>query len=232
MPYAYHFSPAMLFYKEKREVTQMMDDPGQPDGAQEQTSWTAPDADAADTQEGTLSLNTQQVAQQLGVDSRTVRRYISEGIRTGAGSVLKLKARQVRNSRGPEWQVYQTDLEAFKRERDRQATEGQPSTRVAIQENEAQSQALGTLNTSLQIFAAELERRSIALNQAQETIERLSYEAGRQAGRNEQLEREIVALRQRVAELETQAQQAQKPPKTPQLPHRMRLLPWRPKSDQ
>jgi hypothetical protein len=210
----------------------MMDDLGQPDGVQEQTSRTTPDADTSDTQEDTLSLNTQQVAQQLGVDSRTIRRYISEGLRTGGGSILKLKARQVRSSRGPEWQVYQTDLEAFKRERDRQATEGQPSTRVTIQESEIQSQALSTLSTSLQIFAAELERRSLALNQAQETIERLSYEAGRQAGRNEQLGREITALRQRVAELEAQAQQVQELPKTPQPPRRMRLLPWRPKSDQ
>jgi hypothetical protein len=72
----------------------------------------------------------QQAAQQLGVDSRTVRRSIAEGIRNAGGAIVRLEARQVRSTRGPEWQIYQTDLEAFKQERDHAATEGQAAGQI------------------------------------------------------------------------------------------------------
>src|SRR5436853_4145180 len=78
----------------------------------------------------TLSLNTAQAGQQLGVDSRTVRRYITDGIRSAGGVIVRLEARQVRTNRGPEWQIYQTDLEQFKQERDRSATEGEKATQI------------------------------------------------------------------------------------------------------
>src|SRR5260370_24226772 len=92
---------------------------------QHEESRTAPDA-----AEQTVSLNTTQAAQQLGVDSRTVRRYISEGIRSAGGAILRLQARQVRSNRGPEWQIYQTDLEGFKEERERAATGSQAAARL------------------------------------------------------------------------------------------------------
>ncbi len=172
----------------------------------------------------TVSLNTQQAAQQLAVDSRTIRRYITEGIRTAGGGIVRLEARQVRSNRGPEWQIYQTDLEAFKRERDRAATEGQAAGQLIRPAEESQA-----LITSVQIIATELERRSLALSQAQETIERLAREAGRQAGRNEELERERDALQRRVKELEEERDQWRQKAEAPkaQTPRRIRLLSWR-----
>jgi hypothetical protein len=178
-------------------------------------------------------MSTAQAAQALGVDSRTVRRWITEGLRTPGGAVLRLQARAVKNGR--EYQVYQSDLEDFKAARDRAATEGQAAGQLARSE-ENQSVAL---TTSIQIIAAELERKSKALEDAQQTIERLAREAGVQAGRSEELERELAAARQQLAEREKQAQDVailrqrvteleqererwhqQRPPR------RIRLLPW------
>src|SRR5260370_14808806 len=113
---------------------------------QHEESRTAPDA-----AEQTVSLNTTQAAQQLGVDSRTVRRYISEGIRSAGGAILRLQARQVRSNRGPERQIYQTDLEAFKEGRDRAATEGQAVGGLVTRADEGHG-----LTTAVHIIAAEL----------------------------------------------------------------------------
>jgi hypothetical protein len=215
------------------------DDHGQPqeqEGNHKQDSRTTTDAADVEQQQQTISVNTQQAAQQLGVDSRTVRRYIKDGIRLANGATLRLEARQVRSNRGPEWQIYQTDLDDFKEQRDRAATEGNPAGQgqgqqaiQPVEESRSQSQAL---TTSINIIAEELERRSVALQQAQETIERLSYEAGRQAGRSEQLERELETMRKRVADLEQERnhwqQQAQeRPPAPAKIPRRIRLLNWR-----
>ncbi len=203
------------------------DDHGQPPQAAEgQDTRTALDAQPpADVQQQTMSLSTQQAAQQLGVDSRTVRRYIAEGIRTAGGGVVRLEARQVRSNRGPEWQIYQHDLEAFKEQRDRAATEGSAVGQLtAAQQPESQA-----LTTSINIIATELERRSVALTEAQATIERLAREAGQYAGRNEALERELEALRKRVADLEQerdQQQKTQKSPPTKPAARRIWLLRW------
>jgi chromosome segregation ATPase len=201
------------------------DDPGRPQ-AEDPAHRTAPDAE----HEQTISLSTAAAAQQLGVDPRTVRRYILEGIQRAGGGILRLEARQVRSGRGPEWQIYQSDLEKFKKERDQQATEGHAAGQAAGQVMRAEeSQALTTLTTSIQIIAEELERRSQALSQAQETIERLAREAGKYAGKSEELERERDKLRERVAALEQEREQWQQA-KTPQ-PRRIRLLPWTKKTD-
>lgn len=193
-----------------------MDNPGQPE--QESTpagseTRTAPDAQQ-DGATQTVSLSTAQAAQQLEVDSRTVRRYISEGIRTAGGVTLRLKARLVRSNRGQEWQIYQTDLEQFRSERDRATTEGGLATR---------GEESAALATSVQIISEELERRSVALSEAQTTIERLAREAGQYAGRNEVLERELEALRKRVAELEQERKQWEQKSKKS---YRIRLLPF------
>jgi predicted ArsR family transcriptional regulator len=198
---------------------QEQDDPGRPQ-AEDPAHRTAPNA------EQTISLSTQQAAQQLGVEPRTVRRYISDGINIG-GVILRLEARPVRRKNGQEWQIYQPDLEAFQKERDRAATEGQGQVMRA---EERESQALTTLTTSIQIIAEELERRSQALSQAQETIERLAREAGKYAGKNEELERERDSLRERVTALEQEREQWQQLAKVPQ-PRRIRLLPWTKKTD-
>ena len=151
-----------------------MDNLGQPEGAKAPEQRTASDAQqtsdqetriASDAPEQTVSLNTTLAAQQLGVDSRTVRRYIVEGIRTTGGAILRLEARQVRTNHGPEWQIYQTNLDTFKQQRDRAATEGQAAGQL-MREGET-SQAL---TTSVQLLATELERRSLALTEAQQTI--------------------------------------------------------------
>jgi chromosome segregation ATPase len=142
-----------------------------------------------------------------------------------------LQARQVRSGRGPEWQIYQTDLEKFKAERDHAALEGQEASQLSRPGEESQA-----LSLSLQLIATELERRSLALSEAQATlersqatIERLAHEAGRQAGRTEALERERESLLKRIATLEQERdhwhQQAQTPP--PKTPRRLRLLHWR-----
>ncbi len=165
--------------------------------------------------EQTISLNTQQAGQQLGVDGRTIRRWITDGLRTSGGAILRLQARQVRNARGPEWQIYQTDLEAFKEERGQLATEGEAAGQL-LRAEENQSQALAT---SIQIISTELERRSQALADAQATIERLAREAGREAGRSQELERERDVLRLRIQALEQEREQWKSP-------RRIRLLPW------
>lgn len=195
----------------------MTDDPGRPQEAR-----TAPDAEHAQL---ALSLTTAQAASQLGVDSRTVRRWITEGLRTAGGTILRLQARQVRTGRGPEYQIYQHDLEAFKEQRDHDATEGQAAGQLARPAaEESQSQALTTLTASINLLGAELERRTLALSQAQETIERLAREAGRQAGRSEELERECDALRQRVAELEQERDRWQQQARAKKN-YRIRLFP-------
>jgi chromosome segregation ATPase len=194
-------------------------DPRTPAAAQ-QTEDTDPRT-TTDAQQ-TVSLNTQQAAQQLGVDSRTVRRYIAEGIRV-SGRIVLLEARQVRTQRGQEWQIYQTDLDQFKQQRDHAATEGQAAGQLTRAGEESQA-----LTVSVQLIAVELERRSHALAEAQQTIERLAHEAGRQAGRNEELERERDALQRRVKELEEERDQwRQKTEAPPKTPYRIRLLPWR-----
>jgi chromosome segregation ATPase len=53
-----------------------------------------------------------------------------------------------------------------------------------------------SLTTSLQLLSTELERRDLALAQAQETIERLAREAGRSEELERQLERRDLALDQ------------------------------------
>jgi hypothetical protein len=69
-----------------------------------------------------------------------------------------------------------------------------------------ESQALTT--SSFHLIAAELERRSIALSEAQATIERLA----REAGRNEERERELDDLQKRLAALAQESHQiAQEP---------------------
>ena len=204
-------------------------DHGQPRDDQKKKATDSPaTTDAAQD----ISVNTQQAAAQLGVDSRTVRRYITDGIRVTGGTIVHLQARQVQRGRGPEWQIYQSDLDAFKEQQDRAATEGGTTGQLTrtVEENQSQSQAL---TTSIHVIAEELERRSLALSQAQDTIERLAHEAGRQAGRSEVLERELEAMRRRVTELEQERdhwqQQAQEPPA--KTPRRVRLLPWQQKHD-
>ena len=224
-----------------------MDNLGQPEGAKAPEQRTASDAQPKEVQEGgtapdsqktsdeetriasdapeqTMSLNTTQAAQQLAVDSRTVRRYIAEGIRCAGGVIVRLEARQVRTNHGPEWQIFQTDLEAFMRERDRAASVGQAAGQVMRPAEESQA-----LTTSVQLLATELERRSLALTQAQQTIERLALEAGRQTGRSEELERERDTLRERVKELERERDQWKQKAEAPPVktPRRIRLLSWR-----
>jgi len=210
-----------------------MDNLGQPEGAKAPEQRTASDAQqtsdqetriASDAPEQTVSLNTTLAAQQLGVDSRTVRRYIVEGIRTTGGAILRLEARQVRTNHGPEWQIYQTNLDTFKQQRDRAATEGQAAGQL-MREGET-SQAL---TTSVQLLATELERRSLALTEAQQTIERLALEAGRQTGRSEELERQLNTLQIRVTELEQERDQWKQKAEAPRThtPRRIRLLSWR-----
>jgi hypothetical protein len=218
--------------------------PEQPKGKEDQNSRATSDAQQA-AGEQQISLSTQQAAAQLGrVDSRTVRRWISDGVHLPDGTILYLKARHVQTKRGPVLQIYQEDLEEFKAARDRAATEGLPApageTRAVQQESQSQA-----ISASIQLFAAELERRSaelerrsLELAEAQAKIERLAYEAGRQQGRNEVLERELEAMRQHAAVLQqerdhwqqqaTQAQAAQPQGKPPR---RIRLLGWRNKGD-
>ncbi|EFH79633.1 helix-turn-helix domain-containing protein [Ktedonobacter racemifer] len=193
----------------------MTDDPGQPTIVEEQPA-PAQEAEMETTNEvqasqSEVSLTTTQAAAQLDVDARTVRRYITE---------RRLKARQVKSARGQEWQIYQSDLDAFKQERDRAATEGQEAGLTRAEESQA-------LTTTVGIIAAELERRSQALTEAQATIERLALEAGRQAGRNEELEREAARLRERVAHLEQERDQLKAEVKDQgKGPRRIKLLPW------
>lgn len=200
----------------------MKDDPGQPEKEQEHyENGIATDAQRQAEQQ--TSLTTAQAAKVLGVDSRTMRRWIEEG---------RLPGRWVQKGRNAGYQVLQSDLEEFRHQRERAATEGKPMGGQLMRGGE-ESQALTTsaihiIAGELERKAAELERRELALAEAQKTIERLSYDSGRQAGINEAQAGEIEALRQRVAELEQERdllrQKAQESGKTP--PRRIRLLPW------
>jgi hypothetical protein len=182
--------------------------------------------DSAEASEQTISLNAQQAGKQLSKDARTVRRYITDGIRLASGETLRLKARQVSTDRGPEWQIYQHDLETFKEQRDRSATAGQATSQLVRSADE--SQALSALSTSIQLISAELEQRSLALAEAQATIERLASEAGRQAGLNESFERERTTLLQRVAQLEDERNEWQHKAWELQskMPKKVRLFGW------
>jgi chromosome segregation ATPase len=160
------------------------DTPGQPEQEKDPQSWTAPDAQATGQ---TISLSTLQAAQQVSVNERTIRRWIDSGVHLANGEILRLKARYVQTKRGQELQIFQNDLEEFLQDRNRSATEGRAAgEKRAVQQLQEQQQSL---STSLQLLSAELERRDLALAQAQETIERLAREVGQQAGRNEELER-------------------------------------------
>jgi chromosome segregation ATPase len=122
-------------------------------------------------------------------------------------------------------------LSDFKKERDHAATEGSAAGPLSAAQPESQ-----VLTTSLTLMATELERRCVALAQAQETIERLAREAGQYAGRTEVLERELAASRQRVADLEQERDQWQQqtlklwPTRPPT--RRIRLLPWQPREQE
>lgn len=194
----------------------MMDDPGQPiPTTPEHLEENRTTTDALEQQ--TVSLNTAQAAQQLEVDARTVRRYITE---------KRLKARQVKSSRGLEWQIFQSDLDAFKEERDRAATEGQEAGLTRAQESQALATTVGIIAAELERRERELERRELALSEAQVTIERLALDAGRQAGRNEELEKEAARLRERVAQLEIERDQLKAEKDQGKGPRRVKLLPW------
>ena len=174
----------------------------------------------------TISLTALQAGKQLGKDARTVRRYITDGIRQANGEVLRLKARQVTTDRGPEWQIYQSDLDVFKEQRDRSATEGQATNQLVRSTDE--SQALAALSTSIHLISAELEQRSLALTEAQATIERLAQEAGRQRGLNEAFEHERTALLQRVEQLQGERNEWQQKAWELQskMPKKVRLFSW------
>lgn len=182
--------------------------------------------DAAEGSGQTVSLSAAQAGKQLGKDARTVRRYITDGILLANGEALRLKARQVTTARGPEWQIYQNDLDEFRSLRDRSATEGQPTNQLVRSGEE--SQALAALTTSIQLISTELEQRSLALAEAQATIERLSAEAGRQAGLNEASERERTSLLQRIQQLEGERNEWQQKAWELQskMPKKVRLFPW------
>ena len=179
----------------------MTDSPGQPEQENRPASLdteTPPDTPQAAQ---VVSLSTAQAAQQLGVNSRTVRRYITNGILV-AGTLRRLPARQVRTDGGQEYQIYQSDLEQFKAERDRAATEGQQAIGLTTRAEESTA-----LATSIQIISEELERRSLELVQAKETIERLSREAGQYAGRNEVLEQSLTQAQGTIERLSREAGQ-------------------------
>jgi hypothetical protein len=182
--------------------------------------------EAAEGAGQTISLTAAQAGKQLGKDARTVRRYITDGIQTANGETLRLKGRQVTTSRGPEWQIYQNDLDDFKALRDRSATEGQPGGQLVRSAEE--SQALAALTSTIQLISAELEQRSLALAEAQTTIERLSAEAGRQAGLNEASERERATLLQRIQQLEGERNEWQQKAWELQskMPKKVRLFGW------
>ena len=176
----------------------------------------------------TISLTAAQAGKQLGKDARTVRRYITDGILQANGETLRLKGRQVTTGRGPEWQIYQNDLDAFKEQRDRSATEGQPAQQLMRSSGE-ESQALAVLTASIQLISEELEQRSQALAEAQTTIERLAVEAGRQAGLNEAFERERTALLKQVEQLQSERDQWQQKAWELQskMPKKVRLFGWK-----
>src|SRR4051812_23557994 len=106
--------------------------------------------DASEGSEQTISLSAAQAGKQLSKDARTVRRYITDGILLANGETLRLTARQVTTARGPEWQIYQNDLDTFKSLRDRSATEGQSRNQLVRSSDE--SQALAALTNSIQLI--------------------------------------------------------------------------------
>jgi hypothetical protein len=180
------------------------DNHGQPQARGEDQDHRRTAQDTPQAAEQTVTLNTAQAAAQLGgVDPRTVRRWITVGLLTVDGTTLRLEARQVHSKRGTEYSIDQTALERFKEARDRAATEGQPAGQLA----QPESQALA-LQTSIQAISDELERRGQALSQAQETIERLALQAGREAGRSQELERELETARERLAASERERELA------------------------
>jgi chromosome segregation ATPase len=195
-----------------------MDSPGQPEQEDDPTDpqmRAAPDTQQDEAKQ-VVSLSTAQAAAQLGVNSRTIRRYITVGI-VVAGQIVRLQARQVRTNSGTEYQIYQTDLEQFRAERDRAATEGQAAGLVSRAEEST------ALTTSIQIISVELEQRNLALAEAQQTIERLAREAGQHAGENAILERQLAELQKRVEELTQERNHwRQKASKS----YRIRLLPF------
>jgi chromosome segregation ATPase len=176
--------------------------------------------------EQNISLTAAQASQQLGTTARTVRRYITDGILLANGETLRLKARQVTSGRGPEWQIYLSDLNEFKGLRDRSATEGQTTNQLVRSTDE--SSTLAALSSSIQLISAELEQRSRALEDAQTTIERLAEESGRQKGLNEGLERERDTLLKQVEQLRSERDEWQQKAFELQgkMPKKVRLFPW------
>ncbi len=176
--------------------------------------------------EQNISLTAAQAGQQLGTTARTVRRYITDGILLANGETLRLKARQVTSGRGPEWQIYLSDLHEFRGLRDRSATEGQTTNQLVRATDE--SPTLAALSASVQLISAELEQRSQALAEAQATIERLAEEAGRQKGLNEGLERERASLLQQVEQLHRERDEWQQKAFELQgkMPRKVRLFSW------
>lgn len=181
------------------------------------------------TAQQTITLSTEQAASQLGVDARSVRRYINNGIRLPDGTYVKLRAKLVH---GQNWVIDQIDLDAFIEVRDHAKVDGITSDELR-NTGQDQTQALQSLSN---LFAAELERRSQEVAQlqqnyiqAQQTIAELSHAAGREAGLREALEAERTELRQRLEALERERDQwrdkaiealTRKPP------HRTNLIPW------
>lgn len=140
-----------------------------------------------------VALTTAHAAIILAVDTRTVRRYITDGIRGPGGVAMRLPTRQVRTKSGHEWQISQDDLEVFAAVRATQATEGEDSSHVLRQDADSQGIAVAAIqmiSTELERRGVEMERQQAALREAHDTIERLATERGRLEGYNKALQRE------------------------------------------
>jgi hypothetical protein len=177
------------------------------------------------TSNQTVSLDALAASLQLGVSDRTVRRWIVEGWTQPSGKPLFLKAHSIRNGRAKEWVIYQDDLDAFQKQRDHGATEGIPANQLMIVEEEDKR----ALTTSMNLLRDELEQRSLALEEAQATIERLAAEAGRQTGRNEAYERERTELLRQMAQLQAERDHWQQKAWELQskMPKKVRLFGWK-----
>ena len=130
----------------------------------------------------------------LGVDRRSVIRYILAGIAGPQGQRIKLPAHLLKTRHGQEYQVRRSDIEEFVKFRSLSVQERRPGQKVS---SGAQLVA-GELELERQHLDLQLAL-SVIKEQARE-IEHLAIEKGELAGEN-------TMLRQRLAQMEQRQEQ-------------------------
>ena len=137
-----------------------------------------------------------EVAEQLGVTARTVRRYIEQGITGPAGTRIKLEARRVATADGQDYQIGQSALDEFTQQRAQSVRERSTDPQLhAVQVPETSEHE--HLPDQVQHALSTIEQQAAQIASQVQTIERLTVENGKLEGEKSLLRQQLAAVQER-----------------------------------